>query len=623
MSHNDAGSSIRLLKQFSPVGGTLQPGTPETRIAPANFGPGGSLVDGPNARTLSNVVSAQAGDIVENSGVSAWIYVMGQFVDHDLDLEAVGGSDISIPIPPGDPELTAASIAMTRAITDPTTGTVVNTVAGGLDLSQVYGSTAAVAESLRNKNGTMKTSAGNALPIVNGAFVAGDVRVMENPELVAVTTLFVREHNYWVGVLKSQHPNWSGDQLYNMAKAITTAEYQNIVYSEFLPAVVGNVIPAYHGFDPTVDTSITQEFSAAAFRVGHSQVSGEQEGIDNKGNLVFSQSLAEAFFNTPAQDIENGINALLRNVSADDSQAVDVYAVDELRNLLSASPAFMDLIAIDIQRERDLGLGTLNQTRTALGLTPYTSFDQLTSDPVVAANLESQFGSIDNVDLFLGGLAEDHAPGANVGETFGAIIADQFTRLRDGDQFFWQNEGFDKQTAQLISQTTLSDILSRNTNTPALQLNVFISQQRHASNVAAEDPTGPQLVIGIDKNGAKIAGGVADDTIVAGDAVHQTLTGGGGADVFQFIGSGHTGDVISDWDSSDVIAFQVTQGNKHASIDLMSVKGGTQVEYGGNSIFLAGVNVKTLSAGNFDLPPGETVRLSISRDHGHLGNPFT
>ena len=44
----------------------------------------------------------------------------------------------------------------------------------------------------------------------------------------------------------------------------------------------------------------------------------------------------------------------------------------------------MDLIAIDIQRERDLGIGSLNQTREALGLTPYTDFNQITSDPTVA-----------------------------------------------------------------------------------------------------------------------------------------------------------------------------------------------------------------------------------------------
>ena len=74
---------------------------------------------------------------------------------------------------------------------------------------------------------------------------------MENPELTAVTILFMREHNFWVRTLKNQHPNWSGDQLYNRAKEINTAEYQNIVYNEFLPVLIGAnpVMGAYHGYD--------------------------------------------------------------------------------------------------------------------------------------------------------------------------------------------------------------------------------------------------------------------------------------------------------------------------------------------------------------------------------------
>ena len=62
---------------------------------------------------------------------------------------------------------------------------------------------------------------------------------MENPELTAATILFMREHNFWVRTLKNQHPNWSGDQLYKMAKAINTAEYQNIIYKQFLPVLIG------------------------------------------------------------------------------------------------------------------------------------------------------------------------------------------------------------------------------------------------------------------------------------------------------------------------------------------------------------------------------------------------
>ena len=91
-----------------------------------------------------------------------------------------------------------------------------------------------------------------------------------------------------------------------------------------------------------------------------------------------------------------------RDFASDVAQKSDVYAVDELRNLLFDPPVSLDLIAIDIQRERDLGLGTLNETREALGLTPYTDFNQITSDPVVLANLQQVFGTVDNIDLFIG-----------------------------------------------------------------------------------------------------------------------------------------------------------------------------------------------------------------------------
>jgi peroxidase len=171
-----------------------------------------------------------------------------------------------------------------------------------------------------------------------------------------------------------------------MAKAITTAEYQNIVYQEYLPLLLGPVLGPYNGYNPNVNAQITQEFSTAAFRMGHSQVSDTQEGIDNNGNTVFAESLADSFFNTPAQDVSNGIEPLLRSLGVDFSQATDVYVVAALRDLLFAGLVGggvdeMDLIAIDIQREKDVGLGTLNQTRKALGMRPYSSFAELTPRP--------------------------------------------------------------------------------------------------------------------------------------------------------------------------------------------------------------------------------------------------
>lgn len=491
------GGVVSLLREFRPIGGggnnltnpafNPVPGSPELNMAPLNLGANNTLMPAPNPRTISNVISGGADSTGKNGQTndptrSAWVYVMGQFVDHDLGLEETPqtSTPINIIIPANDPVFAqGTTIQLNRATRSPVTNTIINTAAGFLDLSQLYGSDPTTAATLEYPDGSLKTSDnGQALPVENGSFVTGDPRVTENPELTVATTLFMREHNYWVRTLKMQHPAWTPSQLYSMAKAINTAEYQNIVYTEFLPQLIGNALGSYTGYDPTVNPQVTQEFTTAAFRL-HTLVSDTEEGLDAKGNTVFTESLAQAFFNTPAQDEQNGLDPLLRRIGVDFSQNCDPFTVAVLRNLLVAGLVGgdvdrVDLMAIDIKRESDVGLGTLNQTRQALGMQPYTSFAQLTADPVVQGLYSQVYGTIDKVDLFMGGLAEAHVAGADVGPTFEAIITDQFRRLRSGDRFWWQNEPFDSQTASMIGNTTLATLIDRDSTVTNLTGNLFI-----------------------------------------------------------------------------------------------------------------------------------------------------
>ena len=140
--------------------------------------------------------------------MSAMVYAWGQFIDHDLDLTLTGTTEsLPIPVPAGDPSFDPAStgaqvIPMKRSTFDPSTGATtarqqVNSITAWLDGSMVYGSDAGTAASLRTlQGGRLKTSEGNLLPTdSNGNFLAGDIRVGENPELTSLQTLFVREHN--------------------------------------------------------------------------------------------------------------------------------------------------------------------------------------------------------------------------------------------------------------------------------------------------------------------------------------------------------------------------------------------------------------------------------------------
>jgi peroxidase len=589
-------------------------GTDEVRLAPANFADAaGTPVGGPNPRVISNTIFANDTNANDPGGRSAYMYAFGQFIDHDIDLNmdqtaaSDGSNTLSMTVPADDPSLPPGSlISIVRGQVDPANGAAVNSVTQYLDLSQVYGSDPTVAASLRNADGTLKTSAGDNLPIADGQFVGGDVRAAENPDLTSLDVLFVREHNRWVAQLHAADPRLSGDQLYDMARAATIAEYQNIVYSEFLPSLLGpNALTPYQGYNPNVSPQIFEEFSTAAYRFGHSIISPTETKIANDGTVLEQQDLiAASAESTGAFSTNGGADALLRNLAQDYSQEEGATINSDLRNMLNANPPGDegDLAAIDILRERDLGIATLNQTRTALGLPAYTSFSQITSDPTLANELQQVYGTVDQVDLFVGGLAEDPAPGAMVGPTFQSIIAQQFENLRDGDKNFFENQGFSPTMLNQIQNTTLSDLIERDTDTTIMQSDAFVATQRHASDVASGNPSSPQLVIGVNDDDATIAGSPGvDNTIVAGLGVNQQLTGGGSSDTFVFLGSGHQDTVIDFSLGTDKLDFEnsVTPGDFNSVTITPASDGSAVVTFDGNTITLSGIHPSQLDAGMF------------------------
>ena len=498
------------------------------------------------------------------------------------------------------------AITITRAQVDPANGLAVNVVTSVLDLSQIYGSDAKTAASLRNADGTLVTSAGNNPPIVKGQFAGGDIRTAENPDLTAVDVLFVREHNYWVAQLHAQQPNLSGDQLYDMARAITTAEYQNITYNEYLPTLLGkNALGSYHGYDSKVSTAIFEEFSTAAFRFGHTIISTMETKIANDGTVREATDLIVAMGETTAQVTANGgFDALLRNLGQDFSNKEGVQIASDLLNLFNpgAPGAFFDLGAVDIERERDLGIATLNQTRVALGLSAYTSFAQLTSDATLAAKLQSVYGSIDKIDLFIGGLAETPVAGSMVGQTFQIIMVNQFNTLRAGDRLYYENQGFTPQMIAQIQHTTMSDLIIRDTDTTIMQANAFIATQRHASDVTSPIVDMPQLVIGINAANATIKGSTGQDNVlVAGSGQHQSLVGGGSHDTFVFLGGGHTDSIVNFKHGIDKIDFEniLTSANFSTLSIRSDGHGGALVQIAGNMIDVVGVAASSMRASDF------------------------
>ena len=486
------------------------------RKAPADYGdgvetPAGS--DRASARAISNKVSDQSDDEVNSRSLSGFVYAFGQFLDHDITLTRQGTSEsFPISVPTGDtyfdPNSTGSkTIGMKRSVFDTSTGTgpgnprqQINSVTSFIDGSQIYGSDATRARALRTfSSGKLRTSAGGMLPfntdglendnaahVVEDSklFLAGDVRANENPALTALQTLFMREHNRIATLVARAHPTWNDEALYQESRRIVVGELQAIAYNEFLPSVLGSgAIPQYRGYQSNTNPTITNEFATAGYRFGHSTLDGDVARMNDDGSQPAGGDLElrEAFFNPSVfnpslPDHEGDIDPFLKGLATENAQEVDTHLVDDIRNFLFGAPGAggFDLAALNIQRGRDHGLPDYNTVRAAYGLPRVTSFAQITPDPQEQANLRSVYPSVDDIDVWSGGLAERHAPGASVGPLFQKIMVDQFTRLRDGDRLFYMNSPNRALLPQQVGGTRLSDVIRRNTSLRNIQPNVFV-----------------------------------------------------------------------------------------------------------------------------------------------------
>lgn len=471
--------------------------------------------DRTNPRIISNELFAQNGLFNDPLALSDFVWVFGQFLDHDISLvtnSPVETADIHVNF--ADVHFNPNNmhdqvyIRMNRSMPRPGTGTSAsnprqfsNGITHWIDGSNVYGSTDELANYLRTfSGGKLKTSAGNLLPYntvnneADGAndpnaphmenenpfntllFVAGDVRVNEQPLLIGFHTLFVREHNRICDELAIEHPDWLDEELYQYARKKVSGYLQSIVYNEWLPAI-GVHLPEYTGYDSSVYPNISNVFAAAAFRMGHTLLNSNLQLINDDGTDHASVTLAEAFFN-PQMLADEGMDRFFKGMATQIQQDLDSKVVDDVRNFLFGPPVLgmggLDLPAININRGRERGLPDFNTIRTDLGLPKYNSFVELCSNQAVVTALSGLYDSIDDVDAWVGMLCEDHMSDALFGETIMKIMEQQFGVLRDGDRFYYENDPVLTAAEKTeIAATTFRDIIMRNTNITLMQSNVF------------------------------------------------------------------------------------------------------------------------------------------------------
>ncbi|GAB1296638.1 Myeloperoxidase [Apodemus speciosus] len=508
-----------------------------TRWLPAEYEDGVSMPFGwtpgvnrsgfrvPLARQVSNEIVRFPNEQLTKDQDRALIFMQwGQLLDHDVTLTPEPATRFSfftglncetsclqqppcfpLKIPPNDPRIKNQKdcIPFFRSCPACTKSNItirnqINALTSFVDASAVYGSEDPLARRLRNLtnqlgllnvNTRFQDNGRALLPFDNlhddpclltnrsasiPCFLAGDMRSSEMPELTSMHTLFVREHNRLATELKRLNPRWNGEKLYQEARKIVGAMVQIITYRDYLPLVLGpaamkKYLPQYRSYNDSVDPRIANVFTNA-FRYGHTLIQPFMFRLDNQYR--------------PTGPNPRGIDPILRGLMATPAKLnrQNQIVVDEIRERLfeQVMRIGLDLPALNMQRSRDQGLPGYNAWRRFCGLPQPSTVGELGTvlkNLGLARKLMAQYGTPNNIDIWMGGVSEPLEPNGRVGQLLACLIGTQFRKLRDGDRFWWENPGvFSKQQRQALASISLPRIICDNTGiTTVSKNNIFMS----------------------------------------------------------------------------------------------------------------------------------------------------
>ena len=472
------------------------------RILPAFYGDGVSSIRGslPSPRLVSTTILQEKA--VDEPNVSYFLMQFGQFLNHDMNRSPssnencnnncqVTGECLPIFISPNTKQclsFTRSAPACTKS--NPADGigvrNQINDVTSFIDGSMIYGSDSVLADSLREKKGgrllvgqSIPPGSKPSLPSDNrGGFRAGDGRVNEQIALMVIHTIWMREHNRIANTLARINPQWDDEKLYQEARKIVGAELQKITYYEYLPAVMGQTefdrfIGQYVGYNRNTDPTMPTEFSTAAYRFGHSLVRSEFNLLDKDYRLIGQIGLDEAFLKPALYTTAGGTDQVLRGLLTTKSSHYDVFLSSILTNKLFGGS---DLASLNIQRGRDHGLPPYSSVSQHCQKT-YRMSQSSFPDTTVNANIAKLYGSFGNADLWPAGLAESPLSGSVIGQTFACLFGDAFKNLRDGDRFYFENQGvFTTAQKREIDKTTMSRVICDNADAISVIIpNAFVA----------------------------------------------------------------------------------------------------------------------------------------------------
>jgi hypothetical protein len=458
----------------------------------------------PNPRTISRELLTreqfQPATTI-NVLAAAWLQFMIK------DWFSHGKGDISraweVPIS-GDDAWPQKPMLIPRTIADPTRPpgdtsgppTFLNTETHWWDGSQLYGNNAEMQKMVRSgEGGKLRLDEHGMLPRPILEYATQEAGFWLGLALLHI--LFAREHNAVCDRLRAAYPTWSDDDLFDKARLVTAALLAKIHTVEWTPAIISHPTTAFAlranwwgvlqehltgivgrtGKDlltgiPSSPTDhhaapydLTEEFTAV-YRM-HPLIPDEYafRGVTD------NQPLETVNFRQIAGPATAGVldrlslADMLYSFGTAHPGAVSLHNFPKfLQEFERPDGKLQDLAAVDILRIRELGVPRYNEFRRLLHMKPAASFEEMTDNPVWAAEMKRIYRDVERVDLTIGMFAEPKPQGFGFSDTAFRIFVLMASRRLKSDRFFtvdYSPRVYTPEGIAWIDATDMSAILRR------------------------------------------------------------------------------------------------------------------------------------------------------------------
>jgi prostaglandin-endoperoxide synthase 2 len=287
-------------------------------------------------------------------------------------------------------------------------------------------------------------------------FAVGDPSANVHVGSMAMTVLFLREHNRIARELASHYPDWDDERLFRTARNILTVIELKLLVEEYVNHLSSHVF-RYRFLPNSFVTARWQSSSWIAVDVNvayrwHSLVpsvlrlGGDELPVER---TLFANRLLT----------RHGLGRLFDDASAQRAGEVGLFNTSEW---------LVPRVELSTLREaRAARLATYNDYRVHHGLPRVTRVEQISSSPAVRNALDDLYPDVDSIELYIGLLAEDTIPNAVLPPLMGRMVGGHMLARIFGHPLLrpgvFTEQTFSPMGWETIhADVTLEDLLQRN-----------------------------------------------------------------------------------------------------------------------------------------------------------------